>query len=397
MISVLKLDVDSQVTVGYAETFTSDEPYRLLEVDEALLQELLHSGLTIKGSREDEAVLCTSKATFAMKFVSTSNTVLLVPPSRWGSDDCDAEREAALSRAEIGIVATASGHIELVETAPKLENLKALVSQRPFKDDMNVGEEEEEEDDDESDGELYTWEELSACTQASDHQLREALRKLEAAEIGRFWRVVDPDYMHNLLGILLSTAVQNDWSLKALRGSEVIRSLEAHFPAPVVISCLDKFGVRAGPAPENPAKGQESSGSGAADLWALDDEKICVHYAKLLLRAKTKWKLEEFLEEWAMITPSWMSVDLNMLRGEALVEKVGVESWLHHFSCSLLPCRPDARFTALFSRRSKWEWEDLEAYLKDLKVPGQSVEAMLLKYTRKSQPTPTSTPVYTAR
>lgn len=110
--------------------------------------------------------------------------------------------------------------------------------------------------------------------------------------------------------------------------------------------------------------GQESCGSGAADLWALDDEKICIHYAKLLLRDKTKWKLEDFLEEWAMITPSWMSVDLNMLRGEALVEKVGLESWLHQFSCSLLPCRPDARFTALFSRRSKWEWEDLEPYLK---------------------------------
>lgn len=44
MISVLKLDVDPQVSVGYAETFRSDEPYRLLEVDEALLQELLHSG-----------------------------------------------------------------------------------------------------------------------------------------------------------------------------------------------------------------------------------------------------------------------------------------------------------------------------------------------------------------
>ncbi|BBM99421.1 sister chromatid cohesion protein DCC1 [Marchantia polymorpha subsp. ruderalis] len=391
MISVLKLDVDPQVSVGYAETFRSDEPYRLLEVDEALLQELLHSGLTIKGGREDEAVLCTSKATFAMKFVSTSNTVLLVPPSPRGSDGCDAEVDEDLPRAEVGIVATASGHIELVETAPRLENLQALVSRRPFKDDENLGEEEAE------DGELYTWDELSARTQASDHQLRDALRKLEAAEIGRFWRVVDPDYMHNLLGILLSAAVQNDWSLKALQGSEVIRSLEAHFPAPVVITCLDKFGVRAGPSPKNPVQGQESCGSGAADLWALDDEKICIHYAKLLLRDKTKWKLEDFLEEWAMITPSWMSVDLNMLRGEALVEKVGLESWLHQFSCSLLPCRPDARFTALFSRRSKWEWEDLEPYLKDLRVPGQSVEAMLLKYTRKSQPTPTSTPVYTAR
>lgn len=37
-----------------------------------------------------------------------------------------------------------------------------------------------------------------------------------------------------------------------------------------------------------------------------------------------------------------------------------------------------------FSRR-RWEWEELEPYVQDLRGPGQTAEALLLKYTRASQ------------
>ncbi|KAL3685004.1 hypothetical protein R1sor_003026 [Riccia sorocarpa] len=406
MLSALKLDRGPQVTVKYAETFTSEEHYKLLEVDEAILQELLENGLTIKGGQEDEAVLCTMKATYAMKFVSTSNTVLLVPPSeptQRVDDNAAAKsdfREEKESKSELGVVATASGHIELVEIAPKMEKLKALVSQRPFRDDEIGMDYDDDIEETECSGRLVTWDELSASIQASDSQLKEELKKLGAAEIGKYWRTVDPGYMQNLLEILLNTAVQDDWSLKALREAEVVRRLEGDgFPPQVVVSCLEKFGVQVQPASGEDGSTSHETAHGGQEtaVWALDEGKICGQYAKILLSMKPKWKVEEFIEEWGLITPSWTAPHIDMLRGEVLVEKIGMESWLHEFSSSLLPTRPDARFSALFSRRSKWEWEDLEPYLRDLKIPGQSVEAMLLKYTRKSQPTPTSTPIYTAR
>lgn len=34
-----------------------------------------------------------------------------------------------------GVVATASDHLELVETAPRLDSLKALLNQRPYSED----------------------------------------------------------------------------------------------------------------------------------------------------------------------------------------------------------------------------------------------------------------------
>ncbi|KAL2653242.1 hypothetical protein R1flu_021370 [Riccia fluitans] len=406
MISALNLDRGQQVSVKYAENFTSEEPYKLLEVDEAILQELLENGLTIKGAREDEAVLCTSEATYAMKFVSTSNTVLLVPPSKAAKrvdDDvakCDfmEEGEEESKETDVGVVATASGHIELVEVAPNMEKLKALVSERPFRDDeMSVDYEDDEGN--EYIGRLYTWDELSASIQASDRQLKEELKKLGAAEIGKYWRTIDPGYMHNLLEILLSTAIQDDWSFKALRESVVLRRLEADgFPPQVVLSCLETFGIRVHPSGEDSSTSHGTASVGEdTPVWALDEGRICGQYAKVLFSAKPKWRMDDFMEEWRVITPSWMTPHIDMLRGEALVEKVGMDTWLDEFSSSLLPTRPDARFSALFRRRSKWEWEDLEPYFRDLKIPGQSLEAMLLKYTRKSQPTPTSTPVYTAR
>ncbi|CAI5462149.1 unnamed protein product [Closterium sp. Yama58-4] len=55
---------------------------KLLEVEESMLAELLSDGLVIKGTPEegDEAVLCTRSSTFALKLVTTTNLLLLVPP-----------------------------------------------------------------------------------------------------------------------------------------------------------------------------------------------------------------------------------------------------------------------------------------------------------------------------
>ncbi len=101
-----------------------------------------------------------------------------------------------------------------------------------------------------------------------------------------------------------------------------------------------------------------------SQLWELDDTKVCLHYAKLLLRDSAKWKLEEFMKEWQRTTPAGIEPSIEMLRGEALVEKLGPESWLQLYSISSLPTKPADRFSALFKERAKWEWDDLEPYLR---------------------------------
>ncbi|XVE99906.1 hypothetical protein REPUB_Repub03eG0241500 [Reevesia pubescens] len=92
-----------------------------------------------------------------------------------------------------------------------------------------------------------------------------------------------------------------------------------------------------------------------------------------------------------------MQASFDMLEGEVLTEKLAVETWVHAFSVSSLPSTPAERFSILFKERPQWEWKDLEPYIRDLNVPGLSSEALLLKYTRRTQTTIDTEPVFSAR
>jgi hypothetical protein len=79
-------------------------------VSEEILAELLRDGVVFKGGDKEEAVLCTQQATYAVKLVETSNSLLLVPPARArGSRSrsrmltlaCHAERRGAACRSAV--------------------------------------------------------------------------------------------------------------------------------------------------------------------------------------------------------------------------------------------------------------------------------------------------------
>ncbi|KAF5206346.1 zinc ion binding protein [Thalictrum thalictroides] len=75
-----------------------------------------------------------------------------------------------------------------------------------------------------------------------------------------------------------------------------------------------------------------------------------------------------------------------------------MEKWMQKIpAVSSLPCTPAERFAALFRERQKWESKELDPYIRDLRVPGLSSEGLLLKYTRRTQPTLDAEPIFTAR
>ena len=57
------------------------QTYRLFEMDEATLQQLLKDdgSLTIKGGRDDDAALCTADKTYTLRLAESSNSFLLAP------------------------------------------------------------------------------------------------------------------------------------------------------------------------------------------------------------------------------------------------------------------------------------------------------------------------------
>ncbi|KAB2626945.1 sister chromatid cohesion protein DCC1-like [Pyrus ussuriensis x Pyrus communis] len=294
--------------------------------------------VTVRGQPDEDAVLCTESKTYAMKSVGTSNSLFLIPPcgqyTTFESPKCCDENYHDPQSAA-SVIKVATGNMELVEVAPRLDKLRLLLSQNPYQSD---------EDND-----------LIEKVQASDYKLRTGLQALSAVEINGYWRIVDEKYMGTILRMLLHNSVLNNWSLPLLNQDDVVNMLESDgFPRKLAGHCLHVFGSKV------------TEGATTSRVWKLDERKVCVHFAREILR-DGKRKMKKF----------------DILEGEVLIERLGAETWIRAFSFSSLPYNP--------------EWKDLQPFIRDLNVPGLSAEGLLLKYTRRTQPTADAEPVFRAR
>jgi sister chromatid cohesion protein DCC1 len=197
---------------------------------------------------------------------------------------------------------------------------------------------------------LYTWQDLCKLIQASDGELLDGLNALSAVEIDGFWRTVDANSVNTILDMILHNSVLHDWPLNAMPENDVLSVMESDgFTHKIVTHCLNRFGTKVE---------QE-----ARSFWNLDEKRVCLQFAQRALGAG-KMKLANFMDKWERSIPSGMRADLQMLEGEVLCEKLGAETWVHAFSVADLPLTPADRFAALFRERPKWEWKDLQPYIR---------------------------------
>lgn len=377
----------SSISVAYHPRFGPYDDLLLLELDEKLLPDVLHERMVLRGQPDEDAVLCTESKTYAMKFVGTSNSVLLVPPANHSEFHEKPQKNDDSSNDEDKVVApvikVVSGNMELIEVAPKLDKLRSLLSEKPYTlEEYDSGNLEDNQECRRIG--LYNWNDLVDNIQASDEELRSGLQALSAVEINGYWRVVDERYMDMILGMLLKNSVLNDWSLNNLNEDEVVTTLESDgFPGVLARHCLHVYGNKVN-------EGMNSC------AWKLDEKRVCIHFAREILKGG-KRKLESFMDELRQMIPEGMHPSFDLMEGEVLTERVGVETWVRAFSVASLPSTPAERFSILFREKPKWEWKDLQPYIRDLSVPGLSAEGLLLKYTRRTQPSPHTEPVFSAR
>ncbi|KAF3447605.1 hypothetical protein FNV43_RR12792 [Rhamnella rubrinervis] len=266
--AVLNLQSNSTIFIAYHPHFGSHDDIMLLELDEKLLPDVLHQSFKV-----------------------------------------------------------APGSMELTEVAPKLDKLKMLLFENPYRAEEDT----EMEDLEAINKGLYKWDDLVDMVQASDDELRSGLQALSAVEIDGYWRVVDEKYMDMLLRMLLHSSVLNDWSLDALNEDEVVNVLQSDgFPCKLAEHCLHVYGNKV------------DSGC----VWKLNERTVCVHFAREILRGE-KRKMESFMEEWMRKIPEGMQASFDMLEGEVLTERHGVNTWVHAFSVSSLPSAPAERFSIL--------------------------------------------------
>ncbi|XP_024010811.1 sister chromatid cohesion protein DCC1 [Eutrema salsugineum] len=381
--AVINLGIGSSVPISYHSCFGPHEDLLLLEADNNLVSDIFNGRVTLRGLPDEDAVLCIKSKTYAIKFVGNSNSMFLIPPSICPGFLEDSHVSGSNDNGKVSVIKIAPGNMELVEVSPRLDKLKQLLLENPF----GAGEVEAMMDDDDSDHNgkrdlaLYTWRDLVNTIQASDEELRNGLQSVSAIEIDGYWRVVDENYLDMILRMLLHNCVLKDWSFDELDEEDVVSVLVAdEFPSKLASHCLSVFGSKVN----------------ETDKWKLEPRLVCVHFARQILREE-KMRLESFMEEWKKKIPEGMEGRFEMLEGEVLTEKIGIETRVYTFSVRSLPSTPAERFSVLFKHRPKWEWKDLEPYLRDLHVPRVSMEGLLLKYTRRAQPRADAQPVFSAR
>lgn len=306
--------------------------------------------VSLRGQPDEDAVLCTTSKTYAVKFVGSSNSVFLIPPTDHLSVLCDNQGNNNMAIASV--VKLAPGCMELVEIAPKLDKLRFLLNQNAYSfaeaSEMDIPEEREK-----MKMGLYRWSDLVHRLQASDRELELALQSLSAIEIDGYWRILSEEYMNGILNMLLHNIILNDWSIEALNEDEVVGVLETDgFPRNIAKHVLQTFSSKVDAVIDI-----------RSCIWKLDTQRVGMQLASEILK-DGKMKIDIFMEKWLRKVPDGMNASFSMLEGEVLTEKIGMETWVYSFRVSSLPSTPAERFTLLFKERAKWEWKDLQPYVR---------------------------------
>ena len=438
---------------------------RLLELPEEVLGPLLRGGkeaaLQIKGGdvgAGEEAVLCTGEETFELKWLETSNTMLMCP----GPDTVEAEGvedtventvedtmqardgPSVPKRARVTTLrpaAAAYGHYEIKRVAPRLHRVRELLQRRPYRGRVEGDGGEDDifttydsprwvEDGDGAEDETgpapsgasaaesapgFSFAALLSTIQASAKELRQELHRLRAVRVNGRWMLVDPPYVEGLLEVLLYLCAEEDWRVSEIDADAACAAFDGEYPAWAVRLCLSEYGTQAAPG-----------------TYRLDEGRIFRSLAEKVFSpmlvggdADAPLPLEQYEETWRTLVEqygvAWETLEAgregdgeeggpgrrasgglarSLLEGIALIEPNlafpgGLQ--IRRFHARDLPLQPRARFERLFGAKKRWTRTEIEPYLVELEGPGTTVDSMLLKHARRVTAEPGSEDTYALR
>ncbi|ORX63128.1 hypothetical protein DM01DRAFT_1331201 [Hesseltinella vesiculosa] len=330
-----------------------------------LVQELEQgSSVTIKGLPDDEAVLCTDTATYSIRQVNTSNSLLLCQP---GSDTWQVHDDLGFT-------------IELTPCPARTQRLDILLSSTLY-----TGPENEQAfqslprptfTEAASTPRLYQWHDLVSVVQASNAQLQAALDDLNAFVLDGYYRKIETGYVHRLLDSMATNATIHGVSLRAATLDQLFDCLDQDFdtvPTPVRLAFLKTFVMDI-----------DSS------TLSLDPLKVTRFLGLTLLEGERgkEWLLDDFMGTWEQLTQLIMDErpDLATLRGLFYTTQRQVlqqpQVYITYLPRHELPSDPAERFTRLFAVKAQWSQEDMFPFLDDLARDAKQRDAFLLKFTR---------------
>lgn len=380
--------------------------YMLFEMPQHIVDEMQELGRTgtgefqIRGKPEDPAAFVTEDTTYSVRYLETSNTICLVEPQHTAannskeisslslatsthssslnetSSDEPAAKKQRIDAPKIRkINGFVTGHYQMKKIQPRTHVLREMLLDNPYtgKDVEKKVESDYQsflEVQDAKNNVDMSTQALREIIQASDTELYSSLKKLNALEVDGQWRVLDSDFMAEVFGQVLDTAIAENLSLDKLDAKLVNSFLDSQYDQSIVTHCIRMH-----------SEVQEESQSEL--IFKLDNTKVCIFYLVKLFLEKEPWQQEKLLERWKDVVPYGMTPNIKMLSGIALSDESphGGLEWRYVPKESLSP-NHNERFEELFNLRARWEEDDIAPYVNFILNPGEKLDRVLLKYTR---------------
>ncbi|KAJ6485139.1 sister chromatid cohesion protein Dcc1 [Mycena vitilis] len=352
----------TEFNLGFSSSLTGDAgsfkflelPPELCKLVEAAVETLSPLRLSIKGQSGEDAVLCTDDATYTIRSVVLSNSILVVTPQPDSSDE-----DTVVIRDQVNEI------LELTPTVPKLHKLSALLKGQQY-DDVH-----DSEDHDPA-FEGLTYAVARAAIQASDLELARGLRVQRILDIHGALRPIAPVYLTSILETVLNLLVSQSISPRAVPVEDVAATLaeESEISRAVSTQVMTWFGeIRDG-------------------VWEMDVDGVLREIGLGILRQHKDDPIAKhaLLDKWKLAVGDTFeaSVSLPLLSGNYLVSAgaLGGGDMLIYFPSSALPVDPPSRFIDLFLTRPRWKAEDIAPFLSDIAISTKDRDKLLLKYTR---------------
>ncbi|KAJ7094684.1 sister chromatid cohesion protein Dcc1 [Mycena belliarum] len=354
----------SEFDLAFSATLTNDAgSFKLLELPPELYKLVETSieassplRLSIKGHAGEDAVLCTDDATYTIRSVVLSNSILVVTPQ--------SSADTVVVRDQVNEI------LELTPAVPKIHKLSTLLRGREF-DDVQ-----DSEDYLPSSAPGLSYAAARAAIQASDAELARGLREQRILDIHGALRPIAPAYLATILETILNYLVSQALTRQqAVSEEDVAATLadENEISRAVSTQVMEWFG-------------EVSDG-----MWTMDVEAVVREIGLGILRQHKDEPVakDTLLDKWkdAVGDTFEAKVSLPLLSGNYLVSPAsGINGsdtmMLTYFPCSALPIDPASRFVDLFLTRPRWKADEIVPFLSDIAVNTKDRDKLLLKYTR---------------
>lgn len=320
-----------------SEIHSSSEMYKFLEVDKQLANSL-ETGqiLYIKGDDEENAVLCTENKTYDLLECETSNSLLLVKGLQFNED---LKNETHRHISDVSTIGVFYKYLSPIPGKPKLKKLKHLLNKSAYKGpEMEYTIKSED---------LYTVEELQNVIQASNEELKQALKDLNMITINGKVRILEFEYHFRVLSYMMKVLDENSLPYDAVDYEQTIEALEEIVPKEVLNSLFDLY--------------TENSRCIDGLQQYRYTHKVAKFFAQVLLVNAGKFNLSEFLQAWQESVPEEMPTDESMLHGIAIIDRKA--NVIRYFPEDNLPENIVERFNALFEAKDNWTAAEIVPYI----------------------------------